>query len=209
MQARFGISFVATVGLFCALAVSGCAKAQREIRDISCHYIFRNVERKEDQERIDEIIRAAAKGNIRVTGSATNPEYLFVVNDLKVIDRIHPAILYRNSWARTRDLYQVFNPLDPRFQMTYTTIDINAEMEVVVRFRITPGARLFYKPQGKSEKDITHMVDSRGRVSLKATIHREQEYIYARTVEEKVERYIKIDVYSQKVLDIDKKDYPL
>jgi hypothetical protein len=191
-----------------ALLPGGCRTAVEPIEGIQCHYRFRNVEREQDRERIAKVIASAAKGDVRKGGSDMHPEYFFTVKNLDVLDRMHPKIVYDNPTAEPHELNRVFNYREPQFSILYETIDIKATIRVIVTFRITPGARLFYKPQGRGEKDITDLVGEDGTVTLETQIGRGQEYIYGRTLSGEVQRFIKINVYTQKVTDIDESEYP-
>ena len=207
LRRPFVLSFWA-IPLF--LALMSCVPVRERVRDIDCRYKFRSVERQEDRDRVDRIIKRAAKGAVRkeVKDSPEDFDYIFRVDTLDVLDEMHGPLLYEDPTAKASRLKQVFNARDPKFEITYASIDIRALLEVVVSFQITPGARLFYKPQGESERDISAIVDAEGRVSLRTKIRPRQTYIYARTVSENVERFIRINVYSQEVEDINKEDYP-
>jgi len=193
--------------LVCSFLLVGCAIVDEKIENIDCQYKLRNVHRADDCARIDRIINSAALGEVIKIGSPVHPEYHFTVKNLDVLDEIHPQILYEDARAESADPRRVFNYANPKFSIEYDTVDITALIEVLVRFKITSGAKLFYKPQGEPEQDITHLVDANGNVALKTKIRRGQEYIYAKVVSGKVQRHIRINVYSQAVTDIDKTEY--
>ncbi len=193
------------IGLFV-----GCASVQRgkEITDISCRYFFNDIDRAEDQNRIDKSIRSIAKGLVIRTGTITNPEYQFFVENLRSLDEIHPKILFKKtSKMSIEEQQQTLDSKNARFEITYYSTDITASIKVLLSFRIKPGSQLFYKDQGGSEVDITSNVNSSGEVTLRTKIKKGQEFIFARTVLNKVSRFIKIDVYTQLVTDIDEIEY--
>jgi hypothetical protein len=191
------------------LGVTGCIPVYREIENINCRYFFKDINREEDQRRIDEAIHSVAipKEPVTKMGTGSSPTYSFTVKKLASLDKIHPRILYKNPTAKPKDLCQTLNAHNPNFTITYESTDILASIEVIVTFDIKPGAQLFYKDEGGVEKDITSQVGPDGKVTLQTKIKQGQEYIFARTVLDEVTRHIKINVYSQKVSDIDKNEY--
>lgn len=189
------------------LGVTGCKSVHREIENISCQYSFADITREEDQRRIDEAISSVALEDVTKTGTDSSPTYSFTVKKFASLDKIHPQILYKNPTAKPRNLRQTVTARNPNFTITYESADISASIEVIVRFSIKPGAHLFFKDEGGTEKDITSQVGPDGKVTLQTKIKRGQKYIFARTVLDEVTRYIKIDINSQKVSDIDRKDY--
>lgn len=189
------------------LGAVGCKPVHRDIENINCQYSFADITREEDQIRIDRAINSVAQEDVTKTGSDSSPTYNFTVKKLASLDKIHPKILYKNPTARQKNLCQTVNARVPSFSITYESTDIEASLEVIVRFNIKPGAQLFFKDEGGAEKDITSLVSPDGRVTLQTKINQGQKYIFARTVLDEVSRYIKIDVNTQKVSNIDKKDY--
>jgi len=190
------------------LFTAGCASFERPIERITCHVRLTDVKRKVDQQRVGLAIRSVAVEPVRKTGSAANTEYHFAVRRLEDLDKIHPQILYKNptAWRASRRR-QTLNVRTPTFSVTYDSTDIEATIQVSVTFRVKPGSRLFYRPQGGDEMDITSQVDSSGQVVLRTKITRGQKYILARTVQDEVSRYIKINVHTQQVTDIEQEDY--
>jgi hypothetical protein len=192
-----------------SLLLVGCETVKPvRLANISCAYNFSDINRGEDQKRIDQAIRSVAVGEIAKNGTATHPEYRFVVRDLADLNKIHPAILFKNT-GKDKDAgqLQTINAKNPAFTINYDSTDIVASMDTIMSFRVSPGSKLFYKPQGGAEMDITSKVDEAGVVKLQTKIRRGQEFIYARAVKDSVTRYIKINVFSQAVTDIAAKDY--
>ena len=187
---------------------AGCASFERPIEKITCRVRLSDAERKEDQQRVDRAIHSVAVGPVRKTGSAANVEYHFAVRRLEDLDKIHPQILYKNptAWRPSRRR-QTLNVRTPTFSITYDSTDISATMQVSVTFHVKPGSQLFYRPQGGDEMNITSRVDSSGKVVLRTKIKRGQKYILARTVQDEVSRYIRINVHTQEVTDIGGEDY--
>jgi hypothetical protein len=116
--------------------------------------------------------------------------------------------MYQKSETRSdAPPHKLFNANKATFDIEYSTIDLFATIEVIVRFRITPGARLFIKPEGMPERDITEQVNPDGQVSVQTQVRRGQEFINARTVSGSIEKFIGINIYSQQTRDIDKEEY--
>ncbi|MBL0702246.1 MAG: hypothetical protein JJV91_02060 [Desulfosarcina sp.] len=186
----------------------GCTSVQQDVTDISCRYQFRDIDREEDQKRVEKAVRSVAKGEVVKTGKNTDPKYQFTVAKLKDLGRIHPRILYKNPTAqKPSELRQTLNARNPRFDITYDSTDISASMDIIITFSVKPSSQLFYKDQGGSEIDITSRVDRYGEIILKTKIKKGQEFIFARTVLDNVIRYIKINIYNQIVTDIDQTVY--
>ena len=57
-------------------------------------------------------------------------------------------------------------------------------------------------------KDVSKLVEKDGKVRLSTYIQPGERFIYARSVLGNTERYIKINVYTQEVVEIDKSEYP-
>jgi hypothetical protein len=195
---------VAQGAVGCALLRGGAAVSDNElVEDIHCTYQFQNVGSDEELERIETLIEHASSSDITIGGSDKDTTYTFFVENLEDIDAIHSEILYDDDEGD-----RLYNVVDPAFRITYQSIEISAALEVTVRFRVTPGAELYYISEDQPEIDITQLVDPRGNVALSTSIEQGQQYIYARTVVGDVEKYIMIDIFSREVQEIDESDYP-
>jgi hypothetical protein len=211
LEREAGMRPAAMCGLVCLLLVSGPIRAQTAGPDnapVPCRITFRNVLKPEEQAELDRIVRAFARGEVLKTGPSEHPVYSFAVADLKALDDMRPRILYLRSGTNEPSGPAVFRLTSARFEAEYATLDIAASVEVIVRFRITPGARLFFKPDGYIEKELTDRVDRNGEVSFPARIRRGQEYIFARVVSGGIEKFIKINVFTQAMTEIEKAAYP-
>lgn len=193
---------------------SGCAgfraksKPLDKIEPIRCHFTFKNITQEDDQIRIDNVINRFAVDDVKKTGPASSPDYVFSVPNLDVLNKLHPQIAYTKA-GKKKVPQQVFTDRNAFFSVEYSMLDLAASLEVTVTFHITPGADLFLKIEEKQpEENITDKVDATGKVRLKTKIHKGQEFIYARTIADNVERYIKINIYSQAVENITKEEYP-
>lgn len=199
-----------------AAAAVGCAGKRPPsaafVEQTKCKLHFANVDRPEERERVYKIVRSyAVSDTLTPKDVPTTPTFdlEFYVTRLAVLDEIHPQVLFSTAGGTTADpVRQVFNPRDPQFAINYDTINIGATIEVIVNFTVTPGAKLFYKPQGGGEKDITKEVGPAGKVALRTTIAKGQEFLFARSVSGNVSRYVKINVFTQQVQEIQQAEYP-
>lgn len=201
-------SLTVSAALLLALGyLAGCATPNQPVTNIPCRYEVLNVDREVDIDRIDRAIRSVAIDGVRKTGDSDRTIYEFRVASLSDINRIHPQILFKDAEASApEDKGQTLSFRDAAFEITYYSAQLSASMEVIVRFDVLPDSQLFYKENGV-EKEITSQVDEAGNVELRTKIRPDQKYIYARTVLGEVQRYIRIDVFSQEVSDIDADDY--
>jgi len=201
-----------------AAALGGCVTPTAPptpLEDVQCVYRFRNVERQSERDRIGQLMIAAAReGKVVKRGTDADPTYEFVAHDLRSLDWLHGQILAmrdtgRGAPADARDAgARVFEARNAVFQIDYSTIGIGASLQVVLRFKVTPGSKLYYKPQGDAEQDITELTDAGGNVELRTNIREGQRYLYGRTVSGQVERFIRVNVYTQQVEDIPRSEYP-
>lgn len=200
----------AAAGFVCFMCFAALVAAQVTEPDaapVPCRITFKNVLKPNEQALLDRIVRSFAKGEVLKTGPNEHPVYSFAVSDLKALDEMRPRILHLHAGTNQPVGPTVFRLASARFEAEYATLDIAASVEVIVRFRITPGARLFFKPDGYVEKELTERVDRNGEVSFPAKIRLGQEYIYARVVSGGIEKFIKINVFTQVMSEIEKTAY--
>ncbi len=204
--------FAACSVLAALAAQSGCQSPQSTpVQNIRCQLSFSSVDRPADRKRIGELLaRYAVPGSLNPPAAAVPQSSDFVytmsVPRLGVLDDIHAQLLMDSSTSA--DARQVFNSREPAFKINFDAAAIAGEMQVILRLRTTPGAKLFYKPQDAAEQDLTSKVQPTGLVEFRTNIHRGQDFIYARTVSGQVERFIRINVFSQQVEEIDPRQYP-
>ncbi len=175
---------------------------------LPCRITFKNVTKPDEQAMVDRIIRSYARGEVLKTGPNEHPVYSFFVPDLKALDEMRPRILFlRSGTNEPASGPAVFRLNSARFEAEYATLDIAASVEVIVRIRVTPGARLFYKPDGYLEKELTERIDRNGEISFPARIRPGQEHIFARVLSGGIEKFIKINVFTQAMTEIEKSAY--
>ena len=76
-----------------------------------------------------------------------------------------------------------------------------------VTFNVKPGSRLYFKHPGGVETDITAKVGKTGKVTLPTAIKEGQKFIYARAMKDRVNRFIRINIFTNEVQDIPQREY--
>ena len=89
----------------------------------------------------------------------------------------------------------------------FDSTDVSASATTTITFNVKPGSRLYYKHPGGVETDITAKVDKSGKVSFPTAIKEGQKFIYARAVKDNVARYIRINIFTNEVQDINRSGY--
>jgi hypothetical protein len=175
---------------------------------IPCTYRFKMLSRPTDQERVERAIRAVAAGPVAKSGTVAYPEYRFHVARLADLDRLHPELLFDNPDALlAANRRQALNLRAAGVDFTFDSTDVSASAAITVTFHVKPGSRLYYKHPGGVESDITAKVDKQGKVTLPTSIKEGQKFIYARAVKDNVNRYIRINIFSNDVQDISRSEY--
>jgi len=203
-----------------AIPIQGCAApGPVGFRPIQVDMTFRNVETPAERERIERIIAGEARdGRARCEQEGTNLRCRFQVADLEALERLHPLLIYPGGAGPSRTFpnpfrspprrERLYNDDRPAFSVVYETAELDAELEITVRFRITPGADLYFISGGEPERQADLPEDHDGGVSLRVRLAQGQRHIYGRTVLGGVERFIRVDVFSQSVERISRSEYP-
>ncbi len=193
------------------LLSAGCASlggSRSATASIPCTYRFKMLTRPTDQERVDRAIRKVAAGPVAKSGTVTYPEYRFHVVRLADLDRLHPELLFDNPGTLlTANRRQALNLRAAGVDFTFDSTDVSASAAITVTFQVKPGSRLYYKHPGGVESDITAKVGKQGKVTLPTSIKEGQKFIYARAVKDNVNRYIRINIFSNDVQDISRHEY--
>ncbi|MDR2850068.1 MAG: hypothetical protein LBW77_05970 [Verrucomicrobiota bacterium] len=186
------------------LLICGCATlAPRPAPPpIPCAYRFKLLTRPEDQDRVENAIRAAAVGSVAKSGTVTYPEYRFHVAKLADLDTLLSKLMFEGAGGR-----QALNLRAAGIDFSFDSTDVSASAALTVTFQVKPGSRLYYKNPGGVETDITAKVDKNGKVAFPAAIKEGQKYIYARAVKDNVTRHIRINIFTNGVEDISPRDY--
>ena len=196
--------------LLAILALSGCATVSHRpaTAPIPCVYRFKMLSRPEDQTRVEGAINTVAVGRITKSGTVTFPEYRFHVARLADLDALHPKLLFSNpDTLLTSSRKQALNLRAAGVDVTFDSTDVSATATTTITFNVKPGSRLYYKHPGGLESDITAKVDKQGRVTFPTTIKEGQKHIHARAVKDNVTRFIRINIFTNEVQDINKRDY--
>lgn len=196
--------------------LTGCETAKKApppaiIENIAVSYRFTNLDKPDERARVYAIARSIAVPDTLLPKEVpTTPDFelQFVVPRLALLDAAHDRLLFASQLGgRTEDRTQVFNVREPKLSIRYETLSIAGGIELIVRFKVTPGAHLFYKPQGGNLVDITGQVSKTGDVSFTTRINRGQEFFYAEAVSGGVAKWLKINVFTQQVQEITQREF--
>lgn len=203
------LPFLFTLGL-ATLALSGCATFTRpaSVASIPCTYHFKMLSRPEDQARVEEAIHSVALGSVIKSGTVTFPEYRFRVARLADLDTLHPKLLFSNpDTLLPSNRKQTLNLRAAGVDVSFDSTDVSATATTTVTFTVKPGSRLYFKHPGGVETDITAKADKSGKVSFPTVIKEGQKFILARAMKDNVTRYIRINIFTNEVRDITKREY--
>ncbi len=195
---------------FAALALAGCLSTYRAspAGPIPCTYRFKMLSRPEDQARVEAAINAVAVSPAVKSGTVSFPEYRFRVARLADLDRLTPQLLYTNPGALTASSRkQALNLKTGGVDFTFDSTDVSASATTTITFTVKPGSRLYYKHPGGIESDITARIDPAGKVAFPTAIREGQRFIYARAVKDNVTRYIRVNIFTNEIRDMDRRDY--
>lgn len=185
--------------------------------NVDCAYTFKNVRSQEDQAKLEKAISSVVGNDYTKTGTDVNPTYYFKVAGAKQIDQIHNNII--NIKGGSDDAIELPTQISgqkksstfyiekPEYKVLYGTIGLDAQIEVILKFQITPGSKLWYKAEGMQEEDISDKVDSEGNVKFSTNIYKNQEYILGRTEYKGAERFIKVNIFTGTVTEINASEY--
>jgi hypothetical protein len=195
--------------------IAGCSSPKAPppsyIENIAVSFRFTNVDKPDERERVYRVAKSIAITDTldpKDVPATPDFELRFVVPRLAALDDAHGRILFiPQAGGKAGDISQIFNPREPKFSIRYDTINIGGGIEVIVRFKVTPGAQLFYKPQGGALLDITSQVSDTGNVSFTTRLSRGQEYFYAKAISGPVTKWLKINVFSQQVQEITQSEF--
>ena len=181
---------------------------------VSCTYRFYDVTDNAEVTRLRSTIQAQAKdGRVNESSSSdpTGPfrEYQFTLASLDHVAKLDAALRAKaaeaGDHAPTALLYEQF---DTRFSASHRTVTLTATLESVVRFKITPGASLFYSLGAGQEVAVPReQVDSAGQVALTLRIPRGQRYLYARSVVGEVQRCLRINCETGQTEEVERAAY--
>ena len=158
------------------LLMSSCMSHYDSFVNIDCAYTFKNVNSQEDQKKLEAAISSVVGTEYTKSGTDANPTYYFKVAGAKQIDQIHNNIIsIKGGDGQSIEIpssisgekqSSTFYIEKPEYKVLYGTIGLDAQIEVIVKFQITPGSSLWYKAEGMQEEDITSKVDDEGTLDL-------------------------------------------
>ncbi len=194
-----------------AVLAGGCAsfRADTGVPSIPCTYRFKMLTRPEDQSRVDQAIRSVALGGVvSKTGTVTFPEYRFRVARMADLDRLHPQLIFLNPGSLIASRrQQALNVRGAGVEVMLDSTDVSAQATTTVSFTVKPGSRLYYKDQNGNEQDITSQVGPNGKVAFPIQLREGQKYVYARAVKDRVNRYIRVNIFTNQLQDITQGEY--
>ena len=190
--------------LFCVLVLGGALQAFAQDEKVNCRFKFRHADTEAMQDRIQRLISEYAKGKVEKSGFAANAEYLFAVENVNAARELHRKLMFETATGGAT--VQVFNA-EINLEIDYAALNLEAILELTARFRVSPGAQLFVRNLDRTEHDVTELVTGNGFVTVPVKLYKGQDYLYARTCSGKVEKFMKIDIYSQDVRYITKEEY--
>lgn len=182
--------------------------------DIKCTYRFHNVSDKGEVDLLDRTILSFAKegtvrGESEYVGSGQCRRYTFAVSSLSDIRALNSTLPFKSSKVGERRVTaRIYEEFEPTYVTNFRTATITGSVEILVRFKVTPGASLFYSIEAEKEVPVPReQIGYNGDVTLRVRIPRSQEYVYARSVLGQVERYLRIDVESGQAEEIGRESY--
>jgi hypothetical protein len=213
-------ALLAMILLLCVL-ISCTAQRQLDpgtVNMIRCEYTFLNTER-EDADRIAKVVERYRMEDfsffIDVGDDSIYCE--FTVAGVPDIDRMHKDLRhlpqlrqqrYADSNINTPAGSIIFDEIDPVMKMTYRAARLEAGFQMLARFRISPGARLYYAAEGDYEEEVGDIfIDKNGLVSLPIAVKENQNFVYGRTVLGKVVKCIRIYIYTGETEEISLDEY--
>ncbi|MBP5321344.1 MAG: hypothetical protein J6334_10185 [Kiritimatiellae bacterium] len=195
----------------CALLAGGCASFRQDtgVPSVPCTYRFKMLSRPEDQSRVEQAIRSVALGGVVAkSGTVTFPEYRFRVARMADLDRLHPQLIFLNPGSPIASRrQQALNVRGAGVEVSFDSTDLSAQATTTVSFAVKPGSRLYYKDQNGNEQDITSRVGKNGTVSFPIQLKEGQRYVYARAVKDRVNRYIRVNIFTNQLQDISRNEY--
>ncbi len=209
------------VMILCAVLVQCTSRRQltpSEISAIRCEYIFRNTE-KEDADRLEQLIEQYRMEDFRVFMDVGDDSIYceFTVPSLNDIHRMHNEIRalpqlrevrYDGATVSDANRQIVFEEYDPVLRMEYRTVRLEGGLTMMVKFKISPGSRLFYAAEGEYEEEVPDLhIDKYGNVEFPVTAKEGQRYIYGRTVLGGVTKCIRIYIFTGETDEIPLDEY--
>ena len=181
---------------------------------IWCTYRFYNAVDEKELSLIAQTVRQhASDGRVQESSGSDSQgrfhEYRFAVASVAEIEKLDSVLPFRGGHAgQDGSAVLLYEQFDTQYFTRYRTVTITGSVEIVVRFRITPGASLYYSiGPGKEIPVPQSSVDASGRVALRVRIPRSQQFVYGRSVLGGVQRYLRINVETGQAEEIGRAAY--
>jgi len=197
-----------------SVAQLGPSEGQAPKIETPCKYRFYNVNDEKEIEATVQTIRRFAKDGRVSTGTGKDAhgeyqQYDFVLSGVEQISELNSVLPYqtikKGNETQTSLLYEEFGP---QYSTNFRTVTLSGAIEIIVRFSITPGAKLYYSMQPGREVPVpATQIDRNGNVALNVRISRSQQYIYARSLLGKVSRYLRINIETGAAEEIARDQY--
>lgn len=180
--------------------------------DIACEFAFEDLS-SEQLEVVKATIQSFSKGGrVQQEGgpglfsSQDHVKYSFTVEGgLLRVAELDSAISYKVSNGQATNL--LYDQLDSRFTTRYRTARLSGTVETIVRFQVAEGAKLYYSLEPGTEIPVPDNQIVSGNVELMVRLPRTEQYVYARTVLGRVEKFLRIDVSTGEAEAIDSRAY--
>ncbi len=218
----FAVATISTLSLLVASALVSCTARRQldasSVNRIRCEYTFLNTER-QDADRIASVIERYRMEDFAFFISVGSDSIYceFTVAHLSDVDMLHRELKhlpelrqgpFRVMDATSRGEPLVFAESDPVMKLTYRTARLEAGLQMLLRFRISPGARLFYAAEGEYEEEVDEIfIGDDGMVSLSVSVKENQRFIYGRTAVDQLIKCIRINIYTSETEEISLEEY--
>jgi hypothetical protein len=197
-----------------ATPTAEAARGKAPATDIACIYRFYNVQDEQELRPVAQTIRDHAKNEhvLESTGrddKGMYRQYSFAITSADKIAELSATLPFRATTVDGKTVAKlVYEELDARFQTHFRTVTITGTVEVLVRFRITPKASLFYSVEPGKEVSVPQaQVAPDGGVTLSVRVPRTQQFVYGRSVLGQVERFLRINVETGQAEEIERGAY--
>lgn len=108
-------------------------------------------------------------------------------------------------------LPEIYEEINCSTTLKVRTASLSGSLSTYLSFKVLPGSKLFYMLDQTHEFSVSpDKIDAYGNVSLNINIPRKKpDFIYARSIKGKSERFIKINLTTGKWQEIPPEQYPL
>jgi len=180
----------------------------------ACTYRFYHVADEKEGASIKTVIeRHAVDKEVRMSrgqdGNGAFVEYQFILNNAEDIAKLNSALPWRELTVEGKVLPSLaYEQVDAQYFASYRTAPLRGTLETIVRFRVTPGASLFYSLKRGTETPVPReQIDGTGSVAFAIRIPPGQQYVYGHSVLGAVHSFLRISVETGQEEEIDRATY--